>query len=153
MGYRSHMENALTHFSNNAKNEVSSTQVCCSGQHNQQKSSRLSKLARALMFTVKLSTFCTLKHRRCTLNCPPQISPKNGSTCYLPSPCPLARLAAARRLSVVAAAAAAACGDGGGSCWQLSWLLCGAPDYLYHPRPCPRSLRRVTGFWTAGEVW
>lgn len=82
---------------------------------------------------------------------PPQISPKNGSTFYLPSPCPLARLAAARRLSV--AAAAAACGDGGGSCWQLSWLLCGAPDYLYHPRPCPRSLRRVTGFWTAGEVW
>lgn len=143
MGYHSHMENALTHFSNNAKNEVSSTQVCCSGRHNQQKSSRHSKLARALMFTVMPRTFCTLKHRRCTSNSPPKYSLKHGPQSYLPSPCPLVRLAAARRLSV---AAAAACGGGGGSCWQLSWWLCGAPDYRYHPRPCPRSLRRVTRF-------
>lgn len=40
-----------------------------------------------------------------------------GTITYLPSPCPLVRLAAARRLSVVAAAAC-----GGGSCWQLLLL-------------------------------
>lgn len=74
----------------------------------------------------------------------------SGTISYLPSPCPLVRLTAARRLSV----AAAACGDGGGSCCQLLlWLWCEAPCYLCYPRPCPGSARQGTEFWTAGEVW
>lgn len=85
MGYRSHIEKALAHFSNNEKMRSAPRQVCCSGRHNQQKSSRLSQLARALMFTVKPSTFCTLKHRRCTSKVPTRLPHLKKGVHFLPS--------------------------------------------------------------------